>query len=262
MAKKALLVGLNKYSKQEFNLSGCVNDSLSLRDLLTELFAFHGEDFTIIADADATRERITSELRSLVNGCSSGDTLVFGYSGHGTRIVTQDLNGHPDGKIDAIVPYEANYASLITSQQLFDLITASVTPSVSFTGIYDCCHSGAIIRDVEFDENEEMVIAVQNRFIPIPLPPALDTKEVLIGPYNVFSACADDETAADLRTVPTENRPRGAFSYVLHKLIRDNGPNVSVSALEAAALPSIKSISSHQQTPVFYATDMSNKVFG
>ncbi|NKL40042.1 hypothetical protein GFL57_03250 [Rhizobium leguminosarum bv. viciae] len=261
MAKKAVLVGLNEYSRKEFSLSGCVNDAVSTKDILTTHFGFGDDDIKLIANFEATRDRIITELRSLVSGATADDTLVFAYSGHGTRIVTKDIADHPDGKIDAIVPYEANYSSLITSQELFDLITASVSPSISFTAVYDCCHSGTLIRDIDFDQNGEIVVAVQNRFIPIPLPQEVQTKDVLIGPYNVFSACLDGETAADLNSVPGENRPRGAFSYVLHNLIRQNGPNVSVAALETAALPSIRAISSHQQTPVFYATDKSNKVF-
>ena len=262
MAKRAFLIGINQYSNPQFSLNGCLNDVSSMRSVLVDLYGFGADDIKTITDAGATKDSIISGLKSLVDGASLGDNLVFCYSGHGTRIVTTDVAGHPDGKIDAIVPFEATFKSLITSQELYDIITAKVAPDVSFTAIYDCCHSGTMIRVLDFDSNGDIAITVQNRFIPLPLPPLVPMKDVLIGAYQAFSACLDNETAADVSSVPDENRPRGAFSYALHKIIRGKAGKLSISDLDVATLPLIKDVSpSHIQTPVFYATDKTRGVF-
>jgi hypothetical protein len=190
MAKKAFLVGLNQYSNPQFSLQGCVNDVQSMKSILTDLYGFQQADVVTITDAAATNAAIVSGLKNLVAGASIGDKLVFCYSGHGTRIVATDAVGKPDGKIDAIVPYEATYTSLITSENLYDIITARVAPTVSFTAIYDCCHSGSMIRDFDFLPDGGIGLTVQNRFISLPAV-ADGMKDVLIGAYDVYSACQD-----------------------------------------------------------------------
>ena len=265
MAKRAFLVGINNYANPDFALRGCTHDVDSLRAVLIDLYGFLNEDIKICNDATATRASILGSLEDLLNGASNGDQLVFGYSGHATRIVTSDISGHPDGKIDAIVPFEASFASLITSAELFRAITAKiVAPTIGFTAIYDCCHSGNLIRDIVSDSSGNLIVAVKNRFIDIPLPVDLPlNKDIEIGPYNEFSACLDSETAADLLNVPGEKNPRGAFSYALHTIMRQQGAKIKISDLDRLTLPLIKKVSpNHAQTPVFHAVDKDGNVFG
>lgn len=87
--------------------------------------------------------------------------------------------------------------------------------------------------------------------------PVLNLRQVQLGPYNVFSACLDNETAADLKV---DGEFRGAFSYALHKVIRQN-TNVNIGDLDANVLPIIQTISRHVQNPNYYAIDNNRRVF-
>lgn len=262
MAKKAFLVGINNYSVPKYQLSGCINDVESLRSLLVGSFAFPIESVTSIVDSVATKAGIIAGLTTLLTGAASGDTLVFGYSGHGCQRPSAQPGTQPNDMSDALVPYEATYSALLSDEELFTIIAPRIPTGVSFTALYDCCHSGTMIRDVGFDpETGALVPFVENRCIFLPELMDVPRRAVNIGPYNVFSACQDNETAADVRHVPIENRARGAFSYALHKMLRES-PGITVNAVGTAITDLIKVVSPHPQNPEFYAVDPAKSIFG
>jgi hypothetical protein len=260
--KKAFVVGLNHYSNPKYELSGCINDIDSLTDVLINQFSFPAANFTRLTDSGATKTGILQGLSALLAGASSGDVLVFGYSGHGCRKPAAVPGTQPDDMSDAIVPYEARYDSLIADYELFELIISKVTsPDIKFTAIYDCCHSGTMIRDITFDPvNGSLVTAIENRCIFLPELQGVSLRSVNVGPYSTFSACGDSETAADVRKVPGETGARGAFSYALHKLLRANA-GMTPREIDTQIKPLIKGISSHVQNPEFHTPTPDGGVF-
>jgi len=166
MSKKAFLVGVNKYKVEQYNLGGCVNDAKSLKGILEKQYGFNSNDISLITDSDATRESILGGLRNLLDGASAGDTLVFGFSGHGIQKPNNVLANEADGKNEAIVPYEISWNSLITDDELNAEILKKVnSPEISFTAIYDCCHSGTMFRDIQFNQDGSLVVSVINRVV-------------------------------------------------------------------------------------------------
>ena len=263
MARRAFLVGINEYRQSQFNLRGCVNDINSLQSLLTSRFDFLESDITTVVDNQATRENILAGLTALVQGAAAGDVLVFGFSGHGTQKIHVD-ESEIDGKDECIVPYELDFVSLISDDDINNIITPNIPPdgSIRFTAIYDSCHSGTLEREIfRLFTGEEETLVINRTinasvFWPMDLP---SRRDVSIGPYDILSACADNETAADLANV--EGVPRGAFSYALHRTIEETS-DIRIADLEETVLNRIRQVSRHTQNPQYIAFDSSRRVFG
>ena len=66
MAKKALLIGINRYKIPGADLRGCVNDVNNLRGILTESYGFKGSDITVLTDFDATKAAMQAGIKKLV----------------------------------------------------------------------------------------------------------------------------------------------------------------------------------------------------
>lgn len=257
--KKAFLVGINSYKNPSFSLRGCVNDVDSLAQVLIATRGFAPDDITILKDAQATQAGIMNGVQQLFEGVAEGDVLVFGYSGHGTEFSKSD-----DQKVvEGLVPYETvSTASLVSNRDINSIArqaisTRNLAGKMNFTAIYDCCHSGQMYRALAQGKNGEFVFddSLINRVLDISLllPEAAERDIELNDEFQVFSACHHDETAADMKANPALNldRPRGAFSFVLHNLIKAN-PNYSVNDLERQLLPAIADlVKPHIQVPVF-----------
>lgn len=245
-----------------YNLAGCRPDVLNLQRLLIEKYGFASSNVNVILDGQATAQAMKDALNMLVQGIEIGDTILFAFSGHGTQKGFRRPN-EEDGKDEALVPFDISYNNLITDDDLNNIIMqvnpATGTPylpddgSVNFTAIYDCCHSGTLIRDLALEDFKlDLTAPILNRCIKFPELIDNPIREVQLGPYTVLSACRDEETAAD---VPAERIPgsissRGAFSYALHKLVEDN-TRKPLSQIESDVPDIIKGISRHVQTPQY-----------
>ncbi len=270
MANRAFLVGINQYKNPKANLRGCVNDMESLATLLVSKYGFDEPDIRarMLLNEAATAAAITTGLHNLLQGSQAGDVLVFAFGGHGTQIVTTDQQGEPDAKDEALVPYDLSRETLIKDDDIYTIITSYIPEEAppdtvpNLTAIYDSCHSGTMIRDLIFDpESGNWEEDVVNRYVDFDEEflrglgglawSSIYLREVKLGPYNVLSACQDEETAADLRKSGELGVPRGAFSFALHKELTDN-PNRPLQDLEAPVLEGIRAVSKHKQNPSYY----------
>ena len=107
----AVLVGCN-YPNTQYELRGCINDVVAMRDMLLERFGFDPSHVQLLIDAPGssvmpTGANIKSALNKMVNQAEAGDVLFFHYSGHGTRIPSLKP-GHPLRRDEAIVPCDFN----------------------------------------------------------------------------------------------------------------------------------------------------------
>jgi uncharacterized caspase-like protein len=50
MAKKALLIGINRYKIPGADLRGCVNDVKNMQAVLTQMYGFANKDVTVLTD--------------------------------------------------------------------------------------------------------------------------------------------------------------------------------------------------------------------
>ncbi|CAN5154308.1 hypothetical protein BH09PSE1_BH09PSE1_21790 [soil metagenome] len=257
MAKHALLVGVNRYANSQFNLRGCVNDVESLARLLSTTYSFSGTgEIEFLKDSQATQTGIMGRLTAMLSAARSGDTLVFAFSGHGTQIASKDP-AEPDLKDECLVPYEGSYGSLIKDGDLFALFNQYVDQSIKFTAIYDCCHSGNHAASDGCRCGRPDRQEVINRCLPIEAVSDYFGRPFEIGPYNVLSACRDEQTAADVREAGPEKMARGAFSYALHNMLT-TGRDSPIVVAEAQIQAGIGAVTTHPQTPSFVMIDQNS----
>lgn len=257
--RKALLAGINNYKNPAFNLRGCLNDVDSFAEVLAKSYGFEPDDIQILKDSQASQRGMLQAVEALFSDLGEGDVVVFGYSGHGT----QTTKPSDPLVVEAIVPYETlSTASLITNSDI-NLIARkaieakSLKAKVNFTAVYDCCHSGRMYRSLMLNDGGLLEVDIINRVIDLSqlLPPEdIRSRAIeLNDDFQVFSACHDDETAADMAANAQKNipNPRGAFSFILHHLMVDN-PKLTVNDLEAILVPRIRTlVAPHMQEPVF-----------
>lgn len=229
MAKKALLVGINRYRIPGADLRGCVNDVKNLRTVLTAYYGFSGRDITTLTDYAATTKAMRAAIAKLVKGAKRGDVLLFHYSGHGANV--PDKNGDEADRRDEILcPADLDWKDPLLDdwlRNIFDTLPAGV----HLTVIMDCCHSGTNTRAILPPDAPSIP-----RYLPNPWDlmatesgrklrgkvlgrlrrssPARRTKDVVAVniPEVLVTGCRDTQTSADAEIGGTFN---GALTYNL-----------------------------------------------
>ena len=147
MARRALLVGINRYPDPAHALNGCVNDVRQVRALLEQHYGFDTpQAATVLLDAQATTRGIRSGLRWLASGARPGDVLVFHYSGHGSQVPDRDGDETTDGLDEIICPYDLDWDDPIADDDLYAVVR-DLPPGTALTVVLDCCHSGTGLRE-------------------------------------------------------------------------------------------------------------------
>lgn len=89
-ARRALLIGINKYQKVP-DLYGSTNDVAMIKRVLMSKFGFQERHIKTLEDEKATRAGILSSLRKFVKETNPKDIVYIHYSGHGSQV--EDLDG-------------------------------------------------------------------------------------------------------------------------------------------------------------------------
>ncbi|TKV95792.1 hypothetical protein SEVIR_9G384800v4 [Setaria viridis] len=147
--KRALLVGVS-YRGTAHELKGTVNDVKEMRRLLCGKFGFPGDCILELTENERdpsrvpTRENLLRAMRWLVDGCSSGDSLVFHFSGHGVQKL--DMNDDEvDGYNEALCPVDFERSGKILDDEINATIVRPLGRGVKLHAIVDTCHSGTIL---------------------------------------------------------------------------------------------------------------------
>ena len=91
-----------------------------------------------------TKYNIQMALRWLIEGCRSGDSLVFHFSGHGTQEL--DLNmDEIDGYDEAICPVDYEHQGKILDDEINATIVWPLPHGAKLHAIMDACHSGTVL---------------------------------------------------------------------------------------------------------------------
>jgi len=77
MAKRALLIGINRYQIAGADLRGCVNDVDDVHAALREFFDFKNGDITTLTDGKATKKAMQDGIKKLVKESKKGDVAVL-----------------------------------------------------------------------------------------------------------------------------------------------------------------------------------------
>lgn len=177
--KSALLVGIN-YRGAPYQLEGCINDVTNMRDyLLKRQF----NNITMLTDDTAvkpTKQNILNEFTKLLRNAVIGDTIFFGFSGHGTETIDLDRD-ETDGIDEVLVPIDAtSIRTCIVDDELRKIINLNLKPGVNLYALLDCCFSGTAF-DLKYN------------YLQNPNPFVGET------PSQVYmiSGCADNQTSIE-----------------------------------------------------------------
>jgi uncharacterized caspase-like protein len=255
MAKKAVLIGINRYRIPGADLRGCVNDVKNMQSVLTRSYGFKGGDITVLTDFAATKKGIESAIRKLVQGGRKGDVLLVHFSGHGSNVPDND-GDEADDRDEILCPTDLDWKNPMRDDWLrktFD----SMRAGVSLTVITDCCHSGTITRAVQPPDAPSI-----ERYLPSPWDlVATESGRSLRGtvktelrkskrtsrkqrdiveadlPEVLITGCRADQTSADAMIGGSFN---GALTYNLVAAIGDAQGELSYRQLHDATTAKLK----------------------
>lgn len=246
MAKRALLIGINKYRVPGADLRGCINDVKDMRAALIDYCAFAERDITVLADYDATKANMQRAMEALVTTSKPGDVLLLHYSGHGSNV--PDKSGDDaDNRDEILCPTDLDWKDPLLDDWMGELFDR-LPKDVSLTFVSDSCHSGSVNRVLVPPDSTESI----PRYLPCPLdllatesgrelrgtfrrprtarasdplsrgiagkPPVSehDIMELAV-PEVLLSGCRDDQTSADAYI---KGDFHGALTYALVQAIR------------------------------------------
>jgi hypothetical protein len=212
MSRKALLVGINNFTRPEWELNGCINDTLEMQELLKTYYGFKDEDIKLLHDQDATNQGIRDGLGWLLHGSQSGDVRVFHFSSHGTQV--DDQSGDEWECLDeVIVPHDHDWDKPFRDDDL-RIIFEKIPEGVAFTFIADCCHSGSIQKGL-LDSG----VKFKPRYLT-PLPEIQDRIEAKQAKRDEeFDAWAAQQLPDMLKGIPPEQWAQKIQEFM--KLLRD-----------------------------------------
>ncbi|KAM7251198.1 hypothetical protein ACFE04_023081 [Oxalis oulophora] len=222
--KRALICGVS-YKKGKHKLNGTFNDVKNFRDLLIDNFGFRPDNILVLSEEEQdqrlmpTRKNIVEGLQWLVQGCQSGDSLVFYFSGHGLR--QPDFSDDElDGFDETICPVDFMEAGMILDNDINRIIVSPLKEGVTLHAIVDACHSGTIL-DLENVYDKQKKEWIDN------CPPSKKCKGTKGGLAISISACDDAEFAADTSEFSSGKTMNGAMTYLLIDAIRTGQSNAS-----------------------------------
>ena len=162
MAKRAVLIGINRYQVPGSDLRGCVNDVKNLQQALTTYYGFSAQDVTSLTDLQATKKAMQAAIQKLVTSGKKGDTLLLHYSGHGSN-VPDDNGDEADHRDEILCPTNLDWEEPLRDDWLRKTLN-KLRSGVSLTVIMDCCHSGTNTRAIT-----PLDAPIKERFLPCPL---------------------------------------------------------------------------------------------
>lgn len=223
----ALLIGIDDYRGEDLNpLKGCVNDIQSLAALLHEKF-----DFAVacLYDQQATRQAILSAMQNLLDVAGDGAQVVFGWSGHGSRLTLADGSFH-----ETLVPCDSRRIGWsgnrdITDRELYGWVCRITDKKdLGLTLIIDGCRAGGAIRDLQprprgatAETTSVKMAAEKSAFLPV----TFDRTQVcqsgwlpVSQRYTLLAACLSEEYCREVED-PRTLQKRGLFSYHLQNAL-------------------------------------------
>jgi uncharacterized caspase-like protein len=235
MAKRAFLIGINKYQVAGSDLRGCVNDVRDLSAALTEFHGFRKSDITVVTDLAATKKAMEAGIKALLRASKKGDVAVLHYSGHGSH-VPDDNRDESDGRDETLCPADLDWDDPFRDDWLRKTLDG-MNAGVRLTVIMDCCHSGTNTRAIVPPD-----APVKERYLPSPFTlkavesgrsapkkvsselrsssrSARKTRDIVTAdiPELLITGCRDTQTSADAFI---NGRFNGALTFALVQAIR------------------------------------------
>ncbi|MED6108733.1 hypothetical protein PIB30_026820 [Stylosanthes scabra] len=197
--KRAVLFGIS-YGKKVNRIKGAVNDAHCMKYFLIDKLGFPTDSIRLLTDDPEernplripTKHNMRMAMRWLVEGVRPGDSLVFYYSGHGSREVDHDMD-EVDGYDEAICPVDYEHEGKIIDDEINATIVRPLPRGAKLHALVDTCFSGTVL-DLPFmcRMNRKGYYGWEDH-----RNPRAAYKGTSGGVAVCISACDDDGNAAD-----------------------------------------------------------------
>jgi len=282
MTRKAVVVGINDYAPIGAggpDLNGCVNDARDMANTLV-ICGFPPANIRILTNQNAKRANILTYLNWLLSNCKAGDSLVFYYSGHGTRVANIGADLEIDGLDEAIVPHDYATAGVLRDDDFSAIFKSKLAKGVNLEVFFDCCHSGTSTREFNFGGDQFMETP---RFIEPMLEDEFyfnfskeleqkksSAKKVGMTPikalvpvagmnHTLWAACKDNQVAMEGNIGGVT---RGYFTYHICKILRATAGNITRRLLDAHTTNALTTMGAAQKNQTESAlAEFTQKVF-
>ena len=255
MAKRAFLVGINRYQIAGADLRGCVNDVKDLSAALVEFHGFKKSDITVLTDLAATKKAMQAGIRALLRSSKKGDVAVVHFSGHGSH-VPDDNRDEADGRDEILCPADLDWDDPLRDDWLRTTLD-SAPAGVNLTVIMDCCHSGtntrailppdapvkerylpspSALKAVESGRSVPKKVSSELRGSPRAARKARDIVKAEL-PEVLITGCRDTQTSADAFI---NGRFNGALTFALVDAIRKGRGRLTYRQLHDRAAAVLK----------------------
>lgn len=224
--KKALLIGINYNNDDSARLYGCINDVISLGNMLMDAYSYEEKNITILRDDEEgesknmlpTKKNIINNINTLINESPKLRELWIHYSGHGSYI-NDNNNDERDRRDEVILPSDFRQNGIIVDDLLRSLLNRVHKNCLVYITM-DCCHSGSS-WDLPYTfpiYNRRIYRSLENR------------RGLMNSNVYMLSGSRDNQTAADSYNYE-ERMSMGAFTMGLIKSLRSRNHNVSLLQL-------------------------------
>lgn len=217
----ALLVGIDEYPSGIPQLKGCINDIRAINDVLNKEYAFLSPQILLLENREATRENIIDCFRTHLSKATENDTVLFYYSGHGSRENSPQefWQEFPNRKNETLVCYDSRIDGGfdLADKEIAVLLNEVASQKPHIIVCLDSCHSGSgtrdsitlgAVRQVEKEGNTRKLESYLDGYYATQLNG--DGKLIVPNPKHLLlSACQDTEKAYETTT------NHGLFTTVL-----------------------------------------------
>lgn len=159
--KYAILIGIGAYPKEVgvAKLNG--DNDLNLMQITLTGIGFDKANIRSLKNSDATKSNILTSFKQLNATLQKDDILVIHYSGHGAKVVDDDIDAQrgikeeADGYDEAILCYDGKFLIDDEIHQILQQIQRKIGERGQVITFFDCCYSGTMTRDLQEFKNQE-----------------------------------------------------------------------------------------------------------
>jgi len=257
---RGVFVGIDRYAAVP-NLKGAVADTRLIKSALEAAYQFELDEpmpgqcnsrnaiSITLTDACATRDAIFAALADQIEASAPGDTLIFYFAGHGSRIIDDERLDQASGYNVTLLPVDARLPGASQSMEILDrhlrqVIDVANARGVNVVTMFDSCNSGTAVRGADGEgqvrgiEPVPSLRTAPHQFRLQPSGPG--------GGYRVhFGAAADYEEA---REVNRGGQVNGVFTTTLAREIIAT-PNATFGDLATAVRLKVEQAGHKSQHP-------------
>ncbi|MCK8520046.1 caspase family protein [Aquimarina sp. D1M17] len=253
----AVLIGINAYELSP--LQQCVNDVTKFENYLLSLGNhFDKIELTKLIDENATKENIITTIQNTFQQATNNDVTLLYYSGHGA--VEHAKNRFSDAHsntIECMVCYDKKSSDFLLADKELRYIFSKLKHDPHLITVFDCCHSGDIVRNISTETNnharakritEVFPARDYEKFIfskEIEEEKIVSSKLAAIIPFKNsihIAACLASESS-------WEDAKGGVFTRYLLQLLSSTSNRISYLDIVKSSRISLKNITQKKQTP-------------